>query len=136
MKTPIVNRKCLVLISILLAIGTRGISYGQAADASIQIWSGTVTSGTWGNAFGNGNATGYGYSSSPGYNAGSISQRTFTYRGTSYTIHGIGYAQIGNNLSKKYVLTISPGFSSCDKQRLSLDGLGVKLADAGVGGSP
>ena len=30
MKTPVVHRKCLVLISVLLAFGTQGISYGQA----------------------------------------------------------------------------------------------------------
>ena len=110
----------------------RSISYGQAADAPIQIWSGTVTSGTWGNAFGNGNATGYGYSSRD--NAGSISNPNFTHRGTNYTIEGFGLSRIGN-ITNKYVLTIRPGFPSCDKQRLRFDGLVFRLADAGVGGT-
>ena len=63
------------------------------SDISEQIWSGTITGGTWGNDFGNGNATGYGYSRH--HNAGSISNPTFTYRGTTYTIHGISLSRIG-----------------------------------------
>ena len=47
----------------------RGYSSGP------EIWSGTVTGGSWGNDFGNGNATGYGYSRH--HNAGSISIAPF-----------------------------------------------------------
>ena len=37
MKTPIVNRKCLVLISILLSLGMRSFSYGQGStDATLK----------------------------------------------------------------------------------------------------
>ena len=100
-------------------------------NISEQIWSGTITSGTWGNAFGNGNATGYGYSSRD--NAGSISNPNFTYRGTSYTIEGFGLAKIGNNLTHEYVLTIRPGFSPCDKQRLGFVGSILNLSDAADG---
>ena len=32
---PIANRKCLILISVLLVIGTRGIGYGQASVATL-----------------------------------------------------------------------------------------------------
>ena len=101
-----------------------------AVDASTQIWSGTITSGSWGNALGNGNATGYGYSSY--HNAGSISQQTFTYRGTTYTIHAIAIARIGNSQPYNVTLRISPHFSPCDQQRLRLNGL--SLSDAGLGG--
>ena len=93
-----------------------------------EVWSATITVGTWGNAFSNGNATGYGYSSRD--NAGSITNPTFTYRDTTYTIHGIGMARVGNNPVHRTVLTISPGFPSCDKQRLSLVPWGGKLSDA------
>ena len=98
-------------------------------DISEQVWSGTITVGSWGNAFGNGNATGFGYSRRD--NAGSISNPTFTYRGTTYTINGFGFAKIGNNPAHKYVLTISPGFPACDKKLLRFEGL--QLADAGDG---
>ena len=95
-------------------------------DISEQVWSGTITVGSWGNAFGNGNATGFGYSRRD--NAGSISNATFTYRGTTYTINGFGFAKIGNNPAHEYVLTISPGFPACDKKLLRFGGL--QLADA------
>ncbi len=98
-------------------------------DISEQIWSGTITGGTWGNDFGNGNATGYGYSRH--HNAGSISNPTFTYRGTTYTIHGISLSRIGNNLTHQYSLTISPRFPACDKKLLALGSL--RLSDAGEG---
>ena len=89
-------------------------------DISEQIWSGTITLGTWGNAFGNGNATGYGYSSSR--NAGNISNATFTHRGTTYTIHEIAIGRIGNNLPYRLTLTISPQMPSCDEQHIGLFG--------------
>ena len=95
-------------------------------DISEQVWSGTITVGSWGNAFGNGNATGFGYSRRD--NAGSISNPTFTYRGTSYTINGFGFAKVGNSPAHRYVLTISPGLPACDKKLLSFGGLW--LADA------
>ena len=97
-----------------------------------QVWSGTITMGSWGNAFGNGNATGFGYSRRD--NAGSISNATFTYRGTTYTIHGFGVAVLGefpNARIIKRVLTISPGFPACDKNLLRF--LGFQLADALTG---
>ncbi len=91
-----------------------------------EVWSGTITVGSWGNAFGNGNATGFGYSRRD--NAGAVSNPTFTYRGIGYTINGFGFAKIGNNPAHRYVLTISPGFSPCDKKLLTLGSL--RLADA------
>ena len=101
-------------------------------DISEQVWSATVTVGTWGNAFNNGNATGYGYSSR--HNAGSISNPTFTYRGTAYTIHGIGTSYIGNRSIISVALTISPAFPPCDKNRLKF--LGILLSNAsGPGGT-
>ena len=100
-------------------------------DVSEQAWSGTVTGGTWGNDFGNGNATGYGYSRH--HNAGSISNPTFTYRGTTYTIHGISLSRIGNNLTHQYSLLISPRFPACDEQQLTLNSL--RLSDGGPGGA-
>ena len=100
-------------------------------DISEQIWSGTVTGGSWGNDFNNGNATGRGYSRH--YNAGSISNPNFTYRGTTYTIHGISFSYIGNNLPHQFSLLISPSFPACDQQHLSLNG--IQLSDAGLGGA-
>ena len=104
-------------------------------DISEQIWSGTITGGTWGNDFNNGNATGFGYSRH--HNAGSISNPTFTYRGAAYTIHGISISRIGNNLTHQISLLISPGFPSCDRKLLSFGQLsssgGLPLADAGEG---
>ena len=100
-------------------------------DISEQVWSGTVTGGTWGNDFNNGNATGRGYSRH--YNAGSISNPNFTYRGTRYTIHGISFSYIGNNLPHQFSLLISPSFPACDQQHLSLNG--IQLSDAGLGGA-
>ena len=97
-----------------------------AVDASIQIWSGTITYGSWGNAFENGNATGYGYDKRN--NAGSISNPIFTYRGTTYTIEGFGFAKVGNNSAHKFVLTISQGFPECDKELLSFGDF--QLSDA------
>lgn len=100
-----------------------------------QVWSGTATGGTWGNDFNNGNATGYGYSRH--YNAGSISNPTFTFRGATYTIHGISISRIGNNLTHQISLLISPGLSSCDRRLLFFSQLsssgGLALSDAGVG---
>ena len=98
-------------------------------DTSEQVWSGIITVGSWGNAFANGNATGFGYSRRD--NAGSISNATFTYRGTTYTINGFGFAKVGNDPAHKFVLTISPGFPACDKKLLRFGGL--QLADAGNG---
>ena len=98
-------------------------------DISEQVWSGTITYGSWGNAWGNGNATGFGYSRH--HNAGSISNATFTYRGTTYSIHGFGFAKVGNNPAYRFVLTISSGFPTCDKELLSFGGL--QLADASNG---
>ena len=98
-------------------------------DISEQVWSGTITYGSWGNAWGNGNATGFGYSRH--HNAGSISNATFTYRGTTYSIHGFGFAKVGNNPAYRFVLTISSGFPACDKELLSFGGL--QLADASNG---
>ena len=100
-------------------------------DASIQIWSGTITVGSWGNAFGNRNATGFGYSRRD--NAGSISPPTVTYKGTTYTINGFGFSRIGNNSTVRYVLTISPGFPPCDKKLLTFGSL--RFADALDGGA-
>ena len=119
MKTSNGNHKypVLILVLVLLAFGSRGVAYGQG---STQIWSGTVTLGTWGNAFSNGNATGYGYSSSR--NAGNISNATFTHRGTTYTIHEIAIGRIGNNLPYRLTLTISPQMPSCDEQHIGLFG--------------
>ena len=91
-------------------------------DLSEQVWSGTVTGGTWGNDFGNGNATGLGYSRHR--NAGSISNPTFTYRGTTYTIHGISFSRIGNNYTHRTSLLITPSFPACDKKVLSFGGHG------------
>ena len=103
-------------------------------DISEQIWSGTVTGGTWGNDFGNGNATGEGYSRH--HNAGSISNPTFTYRGTTYTIHGISFSRIGNNHTHQTSLLITPSFPACDKKVLSFGGDGGGwLTDAGEGGA-
>ena len=107
--------------------GTSGLEILESFNQTI--WSGTITVGSWGNAFGNGNATGFGYSQRD--NAGSISNATFTYRGITYTIKGFGFARIGNNLAYKCVLTISPGFPACDKKLLRFDSL--QLADAGDG---
>ena len=104
---------------------------GIFEDVSEQVWSGTVTGGTWGNDFGNGNATGYGYSRH--HNAGSISNPTFTYRGTTYTIHGISLSRIGNNLTHQYSLLISPRFPACDEQQLTLNSF--RLSDGGPGGA-
>ena len=101
------------------------------SDISEQIWSGTITGGTWGNDFGNGNATGYGYSRH--HNAGSISNPTFTYRGNTYTIHGISLSRIGNNLTHQYSLLISPRFPACDEQQLTLSSF--RLSDGGPGGA-
>ena len=98
-------------------------------DISEVIMSGIITVGSWGNAFANGNATGFGYSRRD--NAGSISNATFTYRGTTYTINGFGFAKVGNNSAHEYVLTISPGFPTCDKKLLSIGSL--RLADASNG---
>ena len=95
-----------------------------------QVWSGNVTAGTWGNALGNGNASGYGYSSY--HNAGSILQQTFTYRDTAYTIHAIAIARIGNGDPFHVTLRINPGFPSCYQQRLSLSGLSKKLRLSGA----
>ena len=103
-------------------------------DISEQIWLGTITVGSWGNAWGNGNATGYGYSRRD--NAGSISNATFTYRGTTYTIHGIGFAKVGNNPAYKHVLTISPGFPVCDRKLLRLGGFHLADASRGSLGDP
>ncbi len=101
-------------------------------DISEQIWSGTVTGGTWGNDFGNGNATGYGYSRHR--NAGSISNPTFTYRGITYTIHGISISRIGNNLTHRSSLLIAPRIPECDKKLLYLNGAGGgSLAETGEG---
>ena len=94
------------------------------------IWSGTITVGTWRNAFADGNAIGIGYSRRD--NAGSISNPTFTYRGTTYTINGYGFAKVGNNPAHELVLTISPGFPACDKKVLSI-GHGGRLADTSDG---
>ena len=91
-------------------------------DLSEQVWSGTVTGGSWGNDFGNGNATGLGYSRHR--NAGSISNPTFTYRGTTYTIHGISFSRIGNNYTHRTSLLITPSFPACDKKVLSFGGDG------------
>ncbi|MDE2887997.1 MAG: leucine-rich repeat domain-containing protein [Gemmatimonadota bacterium] len=102
---------------------------GIFEDASQQIWSGTVTLGTWGNAFGNGNATGYGYNSSR--KAGDISNATFIHRGTTYTIHEISIARIGNNLPYALGLTISPQMSSCDEQQIGMFGSNL-LASRGT----
>ena len=103
-------------------------------DNSEQVWSGTVTGGTWGNDFGNGNATGEGYSRH--HNAGSISNPTFTYRGTTYIIHGISFSRIGNNFTHRTSLLISPSFPACDKKVLSFGGHGGGLlTDAGEGGA-
>ena len=99
-------------------------------DYSEEIWSGTVTVGSWGNAWGNGNATGFGYSAY--YNSGSITNPTFTYRGTTYTIKEFGYAKIGNNFIHRYVLTLDKAFPSCDKKVLRIQTL--KLSEAGTGG--
>ena len=98
-----------------------------------EIWSGTVTGGSWGNDFGNGNATGYGYSRH--HNAGSISNPNFTYRGTTYTIHGISISRIGNNLTHQFSLLISPGFPACDKKLLSIgQSIGaIRLSNAAEG---
>ena len=98
-------------------------------DISEQVWSGTVTGGSWGNDFGNGNATGYGYSRH--HNAGSISNPTFTYRGTTYTIHGISLSRIGNNRTHQYSLLITPSFPACDEQHLTLNSF--RLSDGGPG---
>ena len=101
-------------------------------DISEQVWSGTVTGGTWGNDFGNGNATGEGYSRY--HNAGSISNPTFTYGGTTYTIHGISFSRIGNNYTHRTSLLITPSFPACDKKVLYFGGLGGGwLTDAGQG---
>ena len=131
-KTPIVNGKYHVLISILLSLGMRSISFGQVApDTSIDIWSGTVTVGTWGNAFGNGNATGYGYSSRQ--NAGSLSNTTFTFKGTDYTVYGIGTSYIGSRSIISLGLTINPAFPACYRNRLRF--LDVLLSRASAGGT-
>ncbi|MYE87953.1 leucine-rich repeat protein, partial [Candidatus Poribacteria bacterium] len=98
-------------------------------DISEQVWSGTITIGTWRNDFGNGNATGYGYSRH--HNAGSISNPNFTYRGTTYTIHGISISRIGNNLPHQFSLLISPRFPACDKKVLAIRSF--RLSEAGEG---
>ena len=116
----------------LVVIGTSGLEILE--DISEQVWSGTVTGGTWGNDFGNGNATGEGYSRH--HNAGSISNPTFTYRGTTYTIHGISFSRIGNNYTHQTSLLITPSFPACDKKVLSFGGHGGGwLTDAGKGGA-
>ena len=132
MKTSNGNNMSLapILVSVLLAFGSRDFAYGQGStNASINIWSGTVTVGTWGNAFNNGNATGYGYSSSR--RAGDISNATFVHRGTTYTIHEISIARIGNNLPYALGLTISPQMSSCDEQQIRIFGINL-LASGGT----
>ena len=98
-------------------------------DISEQVWSGTVTGGSWGNDFGNGNATGYGYSRH--HNAGSISNPNFTYRGTTYTIHGISISRIGNNRPHQFSLLMSPRFPTCDKKVLAIGSF--RLSEAGEG---
>ena len=122
----------------------QGYAFVKSADLPLavtagavvtRVWSGTATGGTWGNDFGNGNATGFGYSRH--HNAGSISNPTFTYRGATYTVHGISISRIGNNLTHQISLLISPGFSSCARKLLSFSQLsssgGLALSDAGEG---
>ncbi len=101
-------------------------------EISEVVWSGTVVGGSWGNDFGNGNATGYGYSLYN--NAGSISNPTFTYRDTTYTIHGISISRIGNNLTYRSSFLITPEIPECDKKLLYLNGAGGgSLAETGEG---
>ena len=89
-------------------------------DISEQVWSGTVTAGTWLNDFGTAYIRGYGFSRH--HNAGSVSNSTFTYRGTTYTIHGISMSRIGNNRPHRFSLVINPRFPECDEQLLELNG--------------
>ena len=107
--------------------GTRSLEIFEGFIETI--WTGRITVGSWSNAFGNGNATGYGYSRRD--NAGSISNATFNYRGTNYTINGFGLSRIGTGLANKAVLTIRPGFPACDKELLRFDAL--RLSDAANG---
>ena len=85
-------------------------------DISEIVWSGTITAGSWGNAFANRNATGFGYSRRA--NAGSISHPTFSYRGTTYRIQRVATSYIGSRPSISAALTISPALPSCDESRL------------------
>ena len=98
-----------------------------------EIWSAAMVVGTWGNAFGNGNATGHGYR--PSDSAGSLSDASFTHRGTTYTIRGIGTARIGRNAPYRMGLGISPEFQSGDKSRLTfyIGDSKYSLSDSGDG---
>ncbi len=98
-----------------------------------EIWSAAMVVGTWGNAFGNGNATGHGYR--PPDNAGSLSDASFTHRGTTYTIRGIGTARIDRNTPYSMGVGISPKFQSGDKSRLTfyVGDSKYSLSDSGEG---
>ncbi|MDE3258594.1 MAG: fibronectin type III domain-containing protein [Gemmatimonadota bacterium] len=145
-RTPATTFAATVDIGTLPALPANHSGYALVKSADLplavtagavvtQVWSGTATGGTWGNDFGNGNATGFGYSRH--HNAGSISNPTFSYNGATYTIHGINISRIGNNLTHQISLLISPGFSSCDRKLLSFSQLsssgGLALSDAGEG---
>ena len=140
-RTPGTTAAVTVNIGTLPVLPANHVGYRIVASSGIevlegydeQLWSGTITLGTWGNALGNGNATGYGYSSY--HNAGSISNRTFTYRGTTYTIHGIGLAQIGDKHPYNLMLRISPRFPLCDEHRLKLNGFAGWSFSLSVGGT-
>ncbi len=99
------------------------------ADGPV-IWSGTITVGSWRN----GTYTAFGYSRR--HNAGSISNATFTYRGTTYTIHGFGFAKLGHHRTQTYTLEISPGLPACDRKLLSFGGFHLADASRGSLGDP
>ena len=82
-------------------------------DAQIAIWSATMTVGQWAN---NGIPhAGYNHQN------GSISDPTFTYRGTTYTVEQIDTFRPYNRYPPNQVrLGISPGLPSCDAQHLQL----------------
>ena len=99
------------------------------ADGPV-IWSATMTVGTWRN----GTYTAFGYSRR--HNAGSISNATFTYRGTTYTIHGFGFDKLGHHRTQTYTLEISPGLPACDRKLLSFGGFHLVDASRGSLGDP
>ena len=85
--------------------------------AQIGIWSARMTVGTWRRTYPGGYVwTDYGYLQN---HRGSISDASFTYRGTAYTVEGIKVSRSNTGYRTDYVnLEVDPGVPSCDAQAL------------------
>ena len=102
---------------LLLLAGVLGVPEGARAQTTV--WSTTMTIGTWGNAFGNGNATGYGYTRLAGSNAGELGDTDFSFRGTDYTVGRIVIATLGG-VPYRAEVSFDPGLEYCDQLRFRI----------------